>query len=127
MTSWTITGFIRPDYSTVPTVQLIESCAGGDGAAWNEFIRRFHSIIAITAARAAQRWGVASPEMIDDLIEEIYLTLCADHGRVLRQFRFEYRDAISGCLQIVAANIADDHFRVLCGAEAGRHHAGTSK
>jgi hypothetical protein len=143
--------FRTRDYTTFATATLIEVCTGGDAAAWQEFMRRFHSIIAITASRAALRWGVASPQMIDDLIEKIYLTLCADHGRVLRQFRFEYGDAISGFLRIVTANIANDHFTALCGdkrggnassapgggsvadsdtdrpALCGRHHAGGNK
>jgi hypothetical protein len=111
----TITRSIRQDYSTIATAQLIGGCTGGDAAAWHEFIRRFHTIIAITASCAARRWGVASPQMIDDLIEEAYLTFCADHGRLLRQFRFECADGISDFLKIVTANVVNDHFRALYG------------
>jgi len=114
MTSRTIARFIRPDYSTISTAKLIEVCTGGDAAAWHEFIRRFHTMIAITASRAARRWGITSPQIIDDLIEETYLTLCADRGRLLRQFRFEYGDAISGFLKVVTASVVNDHFNALC-------------
>jgi hypothetical protein len=62
---------------------------------------------------------VAVPQIIDDLVEETYLTLCADHGRVLRQFRFEYTDRISDFLRIVTANVANDHFRALYGDTRG--------
>ena len=103
------------DYTTFATAKLIEVCTGGDAAAWQEFIRRFHAIIAIAAFRAARRWRLPSPQMIDDLIEETYLTLCADRGRVLRQFRFEYGGGISDFLKIVTANVANDHFRALYG------------
>jgi hypothetical protein len=146
-----LTRSIRQDYSAIATVQLIGGCTGGDAAAWHEFIRRFHSIIAITASRAARRWNAASPQIIDDLVEETYLTLCADHGRVLRQLRFEYAEGISDFLKIVTANVANDHFRALYGdkrgynaasppgdgsesnssaygtAQSGRHHAGRDK
>ena len=43
------------------------ACADGEAAAWQEFIRRYHRIIAITAYRAARRWGENSPAAVDDL------------------------------------------------------------
>jgi len=102
---------------------LIGGCTGGDAAAWHEFIWRFHTIIAITAFRAAQRWSVTSPQIIDDLVEETYLTLCADQGRVLRQFGTEYGDRMSDFLKIVTAKVANDHFRTLYGHKRGENAA----
>jgi hypothetical protein len=101
------------DYTTIATAKLIEACTGGDAGAWQEFIRRFHSIIAITASRAARRWGEAGPQTIDDLIEETYLKLSADYGRLRQQLRLEREDAIPGFLKEFTVNIANDHFRVL--------------
>jgi RNA polymerase sigma-70 factor (ECF subfamily) len=109
----TITGSGPPDYSILAIAKLIDACTAGDAAAWQEFMRRFHSIIAITASRAARRWGEVSPQAIDDLIQETYLKLCADRGRVLQQFRFEHEDAIFGFLKIITANVANDYFKAL--------------
>jgi RNA polymerase sigma-70 factor (ECF subfamily) len=113
MAFWTITGSGPPDYTNLAVAKLIEGCSGGDAAAWQEFMRRFHSIIAITASRAARRCGVAAPATIDDLIQETYLKLCADRGRVLQQFRFEHEDAIFGFLKIITVNVANDYFKAL--------------
>ena len=107
------------DFTTVAAADLIEACAGGDAAAWQEFMRRFHGIIAITASRAARRWCDASPQTIDDLIQETYLKLCADRARVLQQFRLEHQDAIFGFLKIVTLNVANDYFKALRAGKRG--------
>jgi hypothetical protein len=118
--------FIRPDYSTIATAELMRGCTGGDAAAWQEFIRRFHTIIAITVSRAARRWTVASPQIVDDLVKKTYLTLCADHGQVLRQLRFEHGDAIS-LLKRVTVSVVDDHFRALSADRRGGNTVSTPR
>lgn len=107
------------DYTTVPVAELIGACTGGEAAAWQEFIRRFHRIIAITASRVARRWGESSPEVVDDLIQDTYLKLCAESGRVLRHFQSEHPDAIFGFLKVVTANVVNDHFKGLHTAKRG--------
>jgi RNA polymerase sigma-70 factor (ECF subfamily) len=119
MASRSITRSNPPDYATLAVAKLIEACTGGDSAAWQEFIRRFHSIIAITASRAARRWSEASPSTIDDLVQETYLKLCADRGRVLQQFRFEHEDAIFGFLKIITINVVNDYFKGLYAHKRG--------
>ena len=101
------------DYSTLRAAELIEACARGESAAWQEFIRRFNRIIAVTAARTARRWGETSPQLIDDLVQDTYLKLCAHRGRVLREFQFEHEDAIFGFLKVVTANVVNDRFKGL--------------
>jgi RNA polymerase sigma-70 factor (ECF subfamily) len=107
------------DYSTVPVAELIGACTGGDAAAWQEFIRRFHRIIAITASRVARRWGRTSPEVVDDLVQDTYLKLCAEGGRALRHFQSDHPDAIFGFLKVVTANVVNDHFKGLHTAKRG--------
>jgi RNA polymerase sigma-70 factor (ECF subfamily) len=117
MESQTIICSIQPDYSTIATAKLIEVGTRGDAAAWLEFINRFHGIIAVTACRAARRWGEAHLQTIDDLIQETYLKLCADRGRILRQCRLEHEDVIPGFLKLVTDSVADDYFRALYAAK----------
>ena len=99
------------DYTAVPPSALIRACVDGKAAAWQEFIRRFNRIIAITSYRAARRWGGESPEVVDDLTQETYLKLCADDARVLREFDSPYQDAIFAFLKVVTANVANDYFK----------------
>jgi len=107
------THFIRVDYATATTTELIDACTGGDSAAWREFMRRYHSLIAITACRGARRWGDYTSHTIDDLIQETYLKLCASRGRALREFQFEHDDAIFGFLKVVTTNVVNDYFKAL--------------
>jgi RNA polymerase sigma-70 factor (ECF subfamily) len=99
--------------------ELIDACNGGDAAAWQEFLRRFHRIIALTVSRVARRWGDVSPELIDDLAQDTYLKLCDGGGRVLRDFHSDHPDAIFGFLRVVAANVANDYFRRLRAGKRG--------
>lgn len=89
--------------------QLILECVQGRTEAWTEFVRRFQKLIAIVVMRAARRWEETSPELIEDLIEETYLKLCANDYQLLR--KFDSTDAIFGYLKVVASNVVHDHFR----------------
>jgi len=110
------------DYTTVPVPTLIRACVDEKAAAWQEFIRRFNRIIAITSYRAARRWAEGSPEVVDDLTQETYLKLCADDARVLREFDSPHPDAIFAFLKVVTANVANDYFkRIHAGKRGGNH------
>lgn len=99
------------DYTTVPVTELIGGCTAGDAGAWQEFLRRYHRIVALTAFRVARRWGESSPQVVDDLAQDTYLKLCADGSRILREFQSDHPDAILGFLKVITANVANDHFK----------------
>ena len=66
------------DCAALSTEELVLKCVeSGDAAAWEEFIRRFQPPIARVVLRVARRWGAFSPQLIDDLVQETYLKLCA--------------------------------------------------
>ena len=91
---------------------LIRACAlGTDESAWEEFVHRFHSLIAGVACRTAKRWGSTSPAIIDDLIQETYLKLCTDRQRMLSQFEARHPDAFYGYLKVITTNVVHDRLR----------------
>ena len=99
-------------YTSWPSEDLVRACAGSrDEAAWEEFIRRFHPVIAGVVLRTARHWGEPPRQLLDDLIQETYLKLCDDHSRLLRSFHSRHHDAIYGFLKVVAANAVHDHFK----------------
>jgi RNA polymerase sigma-70 factor (ECF subfamily) len=99
-------------YSSLSVEELIRICTGsGEAAAWEEFVRRFHRLIAGVVLRSARRWGEASPHLVDELVQETYLKLCTDDCRMLRDFQPRQPDSIYGYLKVVAANVVYDHFR----------------
>ena len=108
------------DYSKLSPEQLILACTStGDAAAWEEFVRRFHKLIAVVVLRIARRWGDTTRQLVDDLVQEIYLKLCADDCKLLRSFQATHEDAFYGYLKVIAVNLTLDHFKALQTAKRG--------
>ncbi len=101
-------------YSALSAGELVRQCArSADKAAWEEFVRRFHRLIAGVVLRTAQRWGETSRQTLDDLVQETYLKLCADQCRLLREFEPHSPEAVLSYLKVVTANVVHDHFKAL--------------
>jgi len=79
--------------------------------AWAEFLRRFQPLIASVIARTVRRWSFPQPGLLDDLVQETYLRLCAGNFKALREFDFVHDRALLGFLKVVASNVVQDHFR----------------
>jgi RNA polymerase sigma-70 factor (ECF subfamily) len=92
--------------------ELIQACAeSGNAEAWEEFVQRFHSLIAVVVLRTAQRWGNTSSILVDDLIQDTYLRICSDRKRLLGEFTPHHPEAFLGYLKVITANVVHDHFR----------------
>ena len=92
--------------------ELIRACAElSDSAAWEEFIARFHRDISLSIIRTARRWGFSPKEVLDDLIQDTYLKLCADKCRLLYDFAIAHPEAVNGYVKTVAINVAHDYFK----------------
>lgn len=83
----------------------------GEVGAWEEFVRRFHRLIAAVVLRTASRLGDCSTSTVDDLIQETYLKLCDDNFRILRGFDQRHPDAFLGYVRVVTANVVRDYFK----------------
>jgi RNA polymerase sigma-70 factor (ECF subfamily) len=100
------------DLSSLTIEQLVQRCAHSSSVdAWEEFVRRFHRLIAAVVLRTAAQFGDSSRQTTDDLIQETYLKLCADKFCILRNFKPQHPDAFLGYVRILAANVARDHFK----------------
>lgn len=109
-----------PDERTRPTVNyqkissedLFHACAEkGEVAAWEEFVRRFHRLIATVALRTARQFGEASPQLVEEFVQEVYLKLCADNPRLLRTFHPMHPDAAYGFLKVLTMNLVRDRLK----------------
>src|SRR5580658_950916 len=99
-------------YASLSIENLVRRCATSHSPeAWQEFVRRFHRLIATVTLRTAGRLGDASKQTVDDLIQETYLKLCADDFRILRSFEQQHPDAFTGYIKVVTANVVRDHFK----------------
>jgi len=100
------------DYGALSSQALVKACLDTrDALAWQEFVRRFHKLIATVVLRTARRWNEGSPHLIEELVQETYLKLCTDDCRLLRSFRSLHDDAIFGYIKVLAANLVHDHFK----------------
>jgi len=100
------------DWAQLSPDQLLQACAlPGSTLAWEEFMRRYHPVLTAAAVRVANRWGERSPGETDDIVQEIYLRLCADRGRILTSFQESRPEAVYGYLKVVATNLARDCYR----------------
>ena len=107
-------------WSDTNSQELIAACIDrGDAAAWEEFVHRFRPVIAATVLRTARRFGTANPELLDDLVQETYLKICANRCRVLREFTPQSPESIFGLLKTVACSVVHDHFRGDLAAKRG--------
>lgn len=99
-------------YSSVSPEELVQACIATDNnAAWTEFVRRFRPLIARVVLRIARRRTNPHPHVIDDLIQETFLKLCADQSLLLRRFQSRHQDSIFGFLKVVAASVVQDHLK----------------
>jgi RNA polymerase sigma-70 factor (ECF subfamily) len=100
--------------------ELVRLCSdGASSAAWQEFVSRYQAILESSAAGVARRWGSSSREELDDLMQEIYLKLCANRAELLQEFRDERPEALFGYLRVIGVNTAHDYFRSRAAAKRG--------
>ena len=100
--------------------ELIRACAeSNDGAAWSEFVSRFHRAISLSIIRAAYQWGKAPRQVVDDLVQETYLKLCADKCRLLLEFAVQHPEAVPGYIKTIAVNVARDYFKSVYSQKRG--------
>jgi len=105
----------------VPINDLAKACARStDAAEWEEFLRRSAPVASLVAARVSRMWlGSATPAVVDDIVQEIFLKLCEQERRILRDFKPRGEDSFFGLLRIVAVSAANDYFRRQHSAKRG--------
>lgn len=101
------------DKLKTPVNELAKACAHSTQAAeWDEFLERCAPVATIVAARVTRLWlGTATPSIVDDIVQDIFLKLCEQERRVLRDFSPRGEDSFLGLLRVIAASVANDYFR----------------
>jgi len=107
-------------HSSMSEEQLIRACAeSNDSAAWNEFVARYQRPISLSIIRTANQWGRGPGQVVDDLVQETYLKLCADRCRLLIEFAIQHPEAVPGYIKTIAANVAHDYFKSVYSQKRG--------
>jgi RNA polymerase sigma-70 factor, ECF subfamily len=100
---------------------LAKACArSSDAVEWAELVRRCAPLASIMALRVSRMWvAVPSKAAVDDIVQEVFLKLCEQERRILREFEPRGEDSFLGLLRIVAASVANDYFRRLYSVKRG--------
>ncbi len=100
---------------------LAQACAhSADAAEWEEFLRLCAPLASLVALRVSRMWvSVPSPATVDDIVQEVFLKLCDQERRILRDFEPRGEDSFLGLLRIVSASVANDYYRRLYSAKRG--------
>ncbi len=91
---------------------LLCACVNlGDWQAWDRFILTFHRLIVATVLRTARSHGVMSPDLRDDLVQDVYLKLSAHRAKVLREFTPRHTGSAFGYIKVITACVVHDYFK----------------
>ena len=100
---------------------LAKACArSADAAEWDEFVRLCRPLATLVAFRISRQWvNSTSSTAVDDIVQEIFVKLCEQKRRILREFEPRGEDSFLGLLRIVSASVANDYFRRFRSAKRG--------
>ena len=100
---------------------LAKACAHSANAAeWEHLVRRCVPLASLVALRVCRMWvSDPSPATVDDIVQEVFLKLCEQERRILRDFQPRGEDSFLGLLRIVSASVANDYFRRIYSTKRG--------
>ncbi|HEU4387850.1 MAG TPA: sigma-70 family RNA polymerase sigma factor [Blastocatellia bacterium] len=101
--------------------ELVDRCSRRppDESAWEEFVRRYHTTIRANvqktfhrkAREEADRRPQFPDDVIEDLVQSVYIRLVEDRSRALQRFEGEHQNSIYQYLKLISINVVLDHFR----------------
>jgi RNA polymerase sigma-70 factor, ECF subfamily len=102
--------------------ELVKRCSKHDPGAWREFLRRFRRPMALAIVRVLRRAGTFAPGILDDLLQDTYVRLCANDFALLHALVSRHLDSFEPMLRVVAANAAHDYLRAKMSQKRGGQH-----
>lgn len=78
---------------------------------WDAFVEMAQPIVASAVIRTLSRFSKPDRDLVDDLVQDTFVKLCADDFRVLRSFRAEDTLSLCAYLRMVASSTTLDHLR----------------
>jgi RNA polymerase sigma factor (sigma-70 family) len=114
-------GNVRPVPDELTVGELLKKCSERppDDAAWQEFVRRYHMTIKSFVMRTYHQKARIDPDrrvqfpedMIEDLVQGVYIKLVEDQNSALERFEGEHENSIFKYLGMISMNVVRDHFR----------------
>ena len=92
--------------------RLARLCAySADAPEWEQFVHVVTPVVALAARRVSTVWGDPSDATVSEIIQEVFLKLCEDDRRILREFDDRGNDSFLKLLRMITASVGTDHFR----------------
>jgi len=92
--------------------RLARLCAfSAEAEEWTLFIAQITPTIALAARRMCALWGDVSSATVHDIVQDVFVRLCEDDRRVLREFDDRGNESFLKLLRVMASSITTDHFR----------------
>ncbi|HVF92236.1 MAG TPA: sigma-70 family RNA polymerase sigma factor [Blastocatellia bacterium] len=111
----------RPAITEWSVADLLEHCSRRppDDIVWKEFVRRYNATIKssvvktfYTKAREETDRKPQFPEdLVEDLVQSVYMRLVEDRNRALDRFEGEHENSIYQYLAMISINVVKDYFR----------------
>ena len=99
------------DWQEISDRKLVELCLERNEDAWVELMRRYHLLIVKVSSRTIRRWFQPTPNLLDDLFQDVLLKICANEFRALRELEWRHEGTLRGLLQVVSSTVAQDYLR----------------
>ncbi len=99
------------NWQELPDRKLVELCLERNEDAWVELLRRYRGLIAGVAAKTVLRSFRPAANLIQDLVEDTFVRICANEFRALRELEWRHEGALRGLLQVTASTAAQDYLR----------------
>ncbi|HLK70251.1 MAG TPA: sigma-70 family RNA polymerase sigma factor [Bryobacteraceae bacterium] len=107
-------------WTELPPAKLLNLCVQrAHQDAWQEFVRRYHPVIANSVARITNQYGIDGPQAVEDIVQEVYLKLCEKSCKILRDFREDREDGLFAFLKVISANTARDRCQAMAALKRG--------
>ena len=92
--------------------RLARICAySAQAPEWEQLVRLVTPGVALAARRIGSIWGDESAPTVNEIVQEVFLKLCENNRRILRNFEDRGQDSFVKLLKVVTASVATDYFR----------------
>ena len=92
--------------------EFIQRCLRQDKAAWDEFVDRYSRLIYNYIYSVFKIKGISIPsDIVDELFQEIFLSLIKDDFQKLRQFKGKNNASLASWLRIITINFCLDYLK----------------
>jgi RNA polymerase sigma factor (sigma-70 family) len=91
---------------------LLSGCLNGEKTAWDAFVLQYSSLVYHTIKKTFTLYHLEPrADLVEDLFQEVFLSLLRDDFRKLSQFKGERGCSLASWLRVVVARITIDFLR----------------